>query len=222
MGMSQRLALFGLGITFSVGIALAAVQIFADFQSHKQEFAKSNQNIIDLITPSATRAVLVLDSELAQEIVNGLMQNDFITSAMIEDEAGNILAASEKQNIEEDHANWYQRFLGNRFVVYSAELSLNDTDRFVAGNVNYTIDKRSVYESFYQRSVTYLITDLFQSFALIGVLYFVFYYFFTRPVLRLADEMETINFYQPGSRRFTTASFVHPPSGFERFHREHR
>ena len=206
MGMSQRLALLGLGITFSVGIALASVQILADFQSHKHEFAKSNQNIIDLIAPSATRAVHVLDNELAAEIVSGLLQNDFVTSAKIQDEAGNVLAQLHKDGLAEVKANWYQKFFGERFTEYSSDLTLNNSDQYIAGQVSYTVDKQSVYDSFYQRSLTYLITDLFQSFTLIGVLYFVFFYFFTRPVLRLAGEMETINFYQPGSRRFSRSS----------------
>ncbi|BFM07590.1 putative bifunctional diguanylate cyclase/phosphodiesterase [Halioxenophilus aromaticivorans] len=206
MGMSQRLALLGLGITFSVGLVLAVVQILADFHNHNNEFAKTNQNIIGLIAPSATRAVHVLDNELAGEVINGLLHYDFISAAKIEDEAGNILAEAEKLPSDSANGHWYQQFIGDRYEEFSADLTLPNYEQYLAGKVSYTVDQNVVYNSFYQRSVTYLMTDLFQSFALIGVLYFVFFYFFTRPVLRLAEEMQSINFYQPGSRRFTRSS----------------
>jgi len=201
--MTQRLALLGLGITLGLGVVLSSFQIFGDFKRQKAEFAETNRNIIELISPAASRAVHVLDDELAAEVVTGLLQYDFVRSAKIVDEVGNNLAEIESDPHESHPSNWFSHLLGDHFATYSADLVLDNYDGYVAGSVSYTVDLQLVYDAFYQRSIRYLAKDLFQSFVLVGVLYLIFYYFFTRPVLRLAKEMETINFYKPGSRRFT-------------------
>lgn len=203
MRMTQRLALLGLGVTLGIGLILAVVQYVSDFQRYKKEFIATQNQIINLIKPSATRAVYVSDNTLAMEVVNGLLRYDFINSAQIEDLNGSVLASSMKPHQSEVRIRWVHGFVGEQFQDFSTELAYKSNFDEVIGRVVYRVDMIRVYDSLYKSSLTHLAGDIFLSLLLISALYIAFYFYFTRPVLRLAEEMKTINFYKPGSRRFT-------------------
>ncbi len=140
---------------------------------------------------------------MAAEVVAGLLQYNFVKSAQVVDEIGNILARAENPAIEQAEHFAISKILGERYHVYEADLVLDEYDGYVAGHVSYTVDLAFVYDALYERSLTYLASDMFRNFVLVGLLCFIFYSYFTRPILRLAKEMESINFYKPGSRRFS-------------------
>ncbi|WP_317929318.1 putative bifunctional diguanylate cyclase/phosphodiesterase [Halioxenophilus sp. WMMB6] len=194
-------------ITFGLGLLLGGIQIYWDFQRQQREFSKTNDYIIELVTPTAARAVHTLDSELAAEVVAGLLSYNFVKSVQVVDELGNVLAEAENSNDAPSKLLWMTELLGDRYQTYQADLVLNEYEGYQAGRVAYTVDLSIAYQSLYQRSITYLGSDLFRNFVLIGLLCVIFYSYFTRPILRLAREMESINFYKPGSRRFSLIKY---------------
>jgi hypothetical protein len=75
--LSFKLARTGVIIAFILGVGLSAAQVYIDYSNRFVELAAEVDRLLKVSAPTAERAVHLLDEELANEVVQGLMEYKF-------------------------------------------------------------------------------------------------------------------------------------------------
>ena len=198
-GISFRLAKVGVIIALLVGVFMSALQMYIDFQVQSTEINRLISRITEVSTPPAARAVHTLDNMLASEVTTGLMKYDFIIGVTIEDELGNELAASSKLR-PESKTVWFTRQFTDDLKIYASPLRIPGHED-VSGHIRFIADLDVAFQAFYQHSAVLISIGLIRSFFLVLFLFIAFYYLLTKPLIRIANELKSINPGSPGEQR---------------------
>ncbi len=200
--LSYKLARTGVIIAFLLGIVLSLGQIYLDYLDEEEQFDGAVNRSLDVAMKAATRAVHIIDEQLAEEVVSGLLEYDYIIQARIVDETGSAMATSEQKTIKVDTI--YKR-ISNKFsskaVHYERPLYLRQPNADQSGQLQVVVDKAVGLQSFFERSVTTFFSVLIRNMILVGLLYVVFYFQLTRPLTNLTTKLANIEPGEPGSKR---------------------
>ncbi|WP_370978952.1 putative bifunctional diguanylate cyclase/phosphodiesterase [Agaribacterium sp. ZY112] len=198
-GISFRLAKVGVILALMIGIVMSAVQIYIDYKSQLIQTEAMINRIIKVATPPAERAVYTLDSELADEVVTGLMQYDFIVEVALKDELGGVVASQKREAIS-SRTRWLTDLIQEQFVSFEAALSVSRHDSS-NGHISFVVDMDAAFARFYQLSAVVIGIGLIRSSVLVLLLFIVFYHLLTKPLIRIASEVKAINPGSPGEQR---------------------
>src|SRR5690606_28684446 len=157
---------------------------------------------IQVSTPPAARSVQTLDNELADEVVTGILHYGFIYKVEIVDEVGNILAQNSMQLLPSS-TRWLTEAITDSTRNYSAYLPIVGYNDGTSGSINFSVDMDAALAGFYNRSKLGLITDILRNTLLVSLLFIAFYITLTKPLLRIAREINNINPDRPGVQRLT-------------------
>ena len=119
--ISFRLARLAVLIALVLGLLLSVIQIARDFVGEKQSLEVRVERVLDVASRAATQAVNTLDTNLAEQVVGGLMSYEFFSGAILRDEFGNVLAKSERE-IAASKTRWLWRKMATNFREFSAPL----------------------------------------------------------------------------------------------------
>jgi len=201
-GISFQLAKIGIILAFVLSFLLSSVQLYLDFLNQEKELNTLIERVIQVATPPAVRAVSTLDDELSYEVVNGLLRYGFIYEVVIYDDTGNVLAQGSSTR-PEANTRWLTSKIIENTREYTANLVLPGYSDGTSGKIHFSVDMDLALEGFYNRSQTALMTGLLRNMFLVLLLFVVFYYTLTKPLVRLAREINTINPDHPGVNRLT-------------------
>ncbi len=204
-GISFRLAKVGVVVALLVGFVISAIQIYIDFHSESTQVNSLVSRIMAVSTPPAARAVHTLDNALAAEVATGLMQYDFIIAVSIQDELGKELAGSQK-NRQESKTLWLTRYFTEDLKVYEAPLGLQDVATS-SGKISFVVDMDAAYGDFYDHALIIISIGLIRSSILVILLFIAFYYLLTKPLIKIARDMQGINPGSPGEQRIAKPTY---------------
>ncbi|GHF22412.1 hypothetical protein GCM10017044_15790 [Kordiimonas sediminis] len=199
--LSFRLATTAVIIAFALGLVLSAVQVYLDYLDEGDLLEQKVIKSLSVADKAATRAVLILDTELAQEVVSGLMEYDYISEASILDDHGTVLAGRKR----ETEANpvrfgWVRMFIDD-LVPYSFGLTLPETMAEDPGSLHVVVDRAVGMQPFFSRAVTTFLSGFVRNFVLVMLLYFAFYRIVTKPLTDIVEKVARISPEQPGEQR---------------------
>lgn len=201
-GISFQLAKIGIILAFVLSFLLSSVQLYLDFLNQEKELKTLVDRVIQVATPPAVRSVSTLDDELSYEVVNGLLRYGFIYEVVIYDDTGNVLAqGSSTRPVAK--TRWLTSKITENTREYAANLLLPGYTDGTSGSMLFSVDMDLALEGFYNRSQTALMTGLLRNMFLVLLLFVVFYYTLTKPLVRLSREINNINPDQPGVNRLT-------------------
>ncbi|HSX85248.1 MAG TPA: diguanylate cyclase, partial [Cellvibrio sp.] len=175
---------------------------YLDFHNQQQELESLINRVIEVATPPAARSVQTLDDELSDEVVNGLLRYGFIYEVTITDELGNILAQGHSER-PSSTTRWMTEQLTESSKEYSADLMIAGYAEGTAGNIRFSVDMDQALAGFYARSELGLFTGVLRNMLLVLLLFFAFYFTLTKPLAKLAREINNINPDHPGVQRLT-------------------
>ena len=198
-GISFKLAKIGVVIALLVGLAMSALQMYIDFRLQSTEIDQLITRIVSVSTPPAARSVHILDDRLASEVVSGLMNYSFVISVAIEDELGNQLAAASKER-QMSSTLWLTKVLGEELKAFASPLHIPG-QQGVSGRLSFVVDMDSAYLPFYRSSAVLISLGLIRSFFLVFFLFIAFYFLLTKPLVKIANELKSINPGSPGEQR---------------------
>ena len=189
--LALRLARYTVVLAFMIGLLLSTLQVIGDYQNQESSIDQTINQILVVSGPPATRAVNTLDTTLAEEVVNGLLQYPFITRAQIKDELGKSLALSTN-----DHGSSKTRWLTKRISTESKSYEMKlQTPDYVGVGPGFLVLHVSMDEAlqpFFDRSLIVLMSGVARNVLLALVLMVLFYMALTRPLERLALQFLTI------------------------------
>ncbi|WP_262694767.1 sensor histidine kinase [Kordiimonas aquimaris] len=189
-------------IAFTVGFILSAGQVYLDYLEEGDVLDQKVQESLQVAEKAATRAVLILDSDLAQEVVSGLMVYDYVAEATIMDDLGSVLAGDRRDTKELGGTGTdYARVLIEDFSTHRHRLNLPDTMAERPGRLEVVIDRAVGLQPFFARATTTFMTGLVRNLLLVLLLYFAFHQGLTKPMAEMAREISDINPEKPGEKR---------------------
>lgn len=201
-GISFQLAKIGIILAFVLSFFMSSAQLYLDFHNQQQELESLINRVIEVATPPAARSVQTLDDELSDEVVNGLLRYGFIYEVTITDELGNILAQGRSER-PPSTTRWMTEQLTESSKEYSADLMIAGYAEGTAGNIRFSVDMDQALAGFYARSELGLFTGVLRNMLLVLLLFFAFYFTLTKPLAKLAREINNINPDHPGVQRLT-------------------
>ncbi len=181
-----------------LGLIFSAAQIASDLHTERQTLNLSIQRILNSLSAPATRAVFNVDAELAQNVVDSLLEYVPIHSATVIDDFDGILATRSKQ-VSSDEESYWSKLLVAPKEVYRLPLKLEDGGQPL-GEIQVTVDSRVIIGNFMQRSMLIVVFGLVRNFILAFMLAFVFHMTMTRPLVALAKRVSNTDPANPGDK----------------------
>ena len=200
--LSFKLARTAVIIAFVVGLILSAGQVYLDYLEEGDLLDQKVNKSLAVAQKAATRAVLILDSDLATEVVSGLMEYDYIAEAAILDDHGAVLSA-DQQDTSGFGTNSVRvaRQLITDISTYERKLELPDTMADQPGSLRVVVDRAVGLQPFFSRAVTTFMSGLVRNLLLVLLLYFAFHQGLTKSLVQIVEKISAINPEQPREQR---------------------
>lgn len=193
--LAVKQAIVAVAIGFIVSIALSALEVTIGFRREAGRLRETALHYIDASSHAAALAAYGIDPDLATRVATGLVQTGYFSEVRIYDDFGTPLAREGRDDgaVAPHIFMWFDRRLA------TVE---EKTLRYGSGNdeIGRIVTELSVapyVERF--RTLTYsaLIRHAAGSLLLILLLGYFFYLWITKPVLKLAREVESLDLSGP-------------------------
>jgi diguanylate cyclase (GGDEF)-like protein/PAS domain S-box-containing protein len=201
-GISFQLAKIGIILAFVLSFIMSTAQLYLDYHNQQKELTKLLNQVIEVAKPPAARSVATLDEELSEEVVSGLLKYDFIYEVVIADEQGNILSQASNRR-EPTTTRWFTQKIAEPTFERKADLEIPGYAEGTAGSIRFKVDMDRYLAGFYSRSYLNMFTGILRNMVLVMLLFIVFYFTLTKPLVKLAREINSINPDHPGVNRLT-------------------
>ena len=201
-GISFQLAKMGIILAFVLSFAMSFVQIYLDYHSQQKDLATFINQVIQVAQPPAARSVATLDEELAEEVVNGLLKYGFIYEVVIADEQSNVLYESSSPRPAAS-TRWLTEKISEPTREYKADLVIPGYAQGTAGSIRFKVDMDLWLASFYSRSYSNMYFGILRNMVFMLMLFVMFYFTLTKPLVKLSREINNINPDHPGVNRLT-------------------
>lgn len=185
-----------LGLAFWV--ISTAVQISADIPRARYSERVYVEQLMQMVSDSASDAAFALDREKAKLITDGLSRYPILKKVEIIDDFGSILAVSEQQvsGKQPGYINSIFQGPGERLV---AVLLYHGPEKRFVGQIEAHIDESSMVRILLSNARVALITGIFYIAILALVLLIFFYRTFTEPVQNIIRTVSEFDLSKPAS-----------------------
>ncbi|RED53582.1 PAS domain-containing sensor histidine kinase [Aestuariispira insulae] len=191
---------------FILGILLSSLQIAWDLRNEQEEINNTVNQVLGTVKASAAQAAYGLNNQLAQQVLNGLLEYRPVTSgaifARIDNEIIEKLASIDRSHPQSE-LQWLANILVPQRKHYQVEL-LNPDNGQVIGELQVSIDPNVVAESFLDRLLLVVLTTIIWTVVISVLLLVLFYFSLTRALLQTADSLSAIDPANPGKSQIPT------------------
>ena len=173
---------------FLIGVILSSGQIYLDYFSQKGELNELIDDVLITANRAAFHAAYNLDSNGAEQVSEGLVSNVSIVSAAIYDDRGGLLGSAEKPSTS--RSTPFKRWLFGE--PQTIEQLLHDPVIYPqsVGQLLVVVDPTLAADTFIRRSAVVFTSGILRNFALTICLISLFYFTFTRSILRASQPIQ--------------------------------
>lgn len=179
-------AIASVAIAFTIGSALAALQIYYDMLAEKQRIETLGANRLEPALDTLTLAAFRLDQTVASDVANGLLLEDSITRITVRDDFGDVLTEV-SQTRKRTPLLVFGFLFGREPIITSKNLTMK-AERLRVGTVELAVDPLIASRDFSRRTVTVLVVGLVKSLLLSLALMAYFYRTATQRINRLNER----------------------------------
>ena len=206
--LTHRLSFKQAKLTVMVGLILGTMlsllQIGIDYASENAAINREIQSLLEISHSPASRIAYNLDSELAQELLAGLLRSPAIIGATLTDSDDGVLASVQDQP-ESGRYRALSDFLFGSSRAFDERLYFNHMPELNMGVLHLDVDTYPFGSRFLHRAEVTLISGFARSIILTFILLGLFYVMLTQPLVRVIRELSNS---KPGDK-------VHCPPGHE-------
>ncbi|AMW34224.1 response regulator [Haematospirillum jordaniae] len=186
--LTLRQLRYTLAIALLLGLVLSAVQVARDYAQHNHNTNLSALRALDAFHYAGVQAAYTLDTDLANDVVRGLVADGPIVSARIISDLGDRLAAIEVAPDEESAL--YELLFDKPNVVRRDLTKVQPGGRIESiGVLEAEISPRRTAGPFLERAVLNLVSVLVQTVALAALLSLVYLHTTTRPLTQIVARL---------------------------------
>ncbi|NIB39140.1 response regulator [Pseudomaricurvus alkylphenolicus] len=187
--LSYRQAKNTVIVAFCIGLILSSAQIYLDYFSQQNEVRETVRNTLSTANRAAFHAAYNLDESAALQITQGLVSNQPIIAATIEDNFGNPLGSAESH--DEQSTPFDSHWLFGRPQLIEQDLRNNAEYEQSVGKLIVTIDPSLTAETFIRRSAVVFLSGIIRNFILAISIITVFYFTITRSILLASSTIRS-------------------------------
>ncbi len=195
-------------VGFVLGTLLSLLQIGIDYASENAAINREIYSLLEISHNPASRIAYNLDSELAQELVLGLLRSPAIIGAQLSDNDKSVLASVQDQP-ESGRYRALSDFLFGANRSFDDRLYFNHMPEQSVGVLHLEVDTYPFGSRFLHRAEVTLLSGFARSLILSGILLGLFYVMLTQPLVRVIRELSNS---KPGDPQ---PSRIHCPPGHE-------
>ncbi|MCH8135188.1 MAG: hypothetical protein IIB77_04320 [Proteobacteria bacterium] len=200
--LAVKLAVFTILVATVIGSMSSAIEIRNIFAKTSQEIIRSAEQLIELTLGAAAESVYQLDAEIAEDLLYGLMNNEFFVASAIHDELGNELASVSRPRSE---LTGMVGLIEIPLKEFRYDLPVRG-DQSLAGVFTATLDVQSGLAPFYDLAIMTGIAQIFQTIGLALLVFFIAMCLVKTTLSKLARELAGI---EPGSEDRLSVSDSH-------------
>lgn len=190
--LSFRQALNTVVLAILLGIGATAVEHIYYVEREREAIESQTRQVLGLVTAAAAKAAYVLDTELASEVLTGLLSYSPIYEARLNDEMGNQLAYRSSPRVE-SRSRWFSELLFGQEVHISVPLFFTVPNRRLGssqiGTLSVSVDTHSIAIRFLDRAGTSVVSSLVGNLLLGFLLLLLFHRMVTRPLMMIARDL---------------------------------
>lgn len=186
--LTLRQLRYTLAIALLLGLVLSAIQVARDYGQHNHNTNLSALRALDAFHYAGVQAAYTLDTDLANDVVRGLVADGPIVSARIISDLGDRLAAIEVAPDEESAL--YELLFDKPNVVRRDLTKVQPGGRVESiGVLEAEISPRRTAGPFLERAALNLVSVLVQTVALAALLSLVYLHTTTRPLTQIVARL---------------------------------
>ena len=195
-GISFKLARVAVVLALILGLILSILQVARDYSDERGNLDATVEQILRVATAPARRAAFELNTELAGEVLAGLLEYPFVSQAAIVDNSMGVVA-SENRTLDEPEHFWANLELLEKEVQYSVELTgfatQSGAEARPFGRLDVTVNQVVALGPFFRRATFVVISGVVRSLLLAALLLIVFHYLIGRSLIQLVESVNRIN-----------------------------
>lgn len=189
--LSIKLARSSVYVAFLIGLLLSSLQVLVDYHDQEVLIDQTIEQIMVAARPPAIRAVNTLDKRLAREVVEGLLNYNFIEQASIEDELSEQLALV-TASFRPSKTEWLTGYFTSTTKTYQTLLKHPGNPALKPGIMTLRINMDSALAPFYDRSQLIFFSGFARNFILSFLLFVLFYFVLAKPLKKLALQFSAV------------------------------
>jgi len=188
--LSYQQAKWALMLVLFVGVIVSVAQIAIDWQHEQKNVDARIEGVMSILKDPAVQAAYSLDRQLAVQVISGLMKEDAIFEAELQDDLGGVIA---RQRVEpsNDYFDWLTELLVGRILLFSTPLFVEPNLR--VGQINVWVDGATITSDFLSRSIRVLLFGLARNLVLGITLLGLFYTLTSRPLSQITHQLKRLN-----------------------------
>lgn len=198
--LSRRLARSTVTLAALIGGLIGFIQILLDYADERSVFDREIQAAIAISEVPAVQIAYNIDTRLAGELLQGLLQHPAIVRAEIADGDGHVLALREKA-FAEGRFRAINDWLFGREHTYTIPLVVPELPDSRLGRLHIVADTYPAGTQFLQRSGVNLLSIVMMCLVLSLALFVVFYLLLTKPLLSVIASTRSVDPERPEKAR---------------------
>lgn len=186
-------------VALSSGILVSTVQVALDAKRVSTELERQATQTMAMVRDAATQAVFSIDDTLAQQVVDGLFALEPIHLARISHPDGDPLGSRLRPLQDRAFRPITDPIFGS-IREYRESLHRSTSPDTVYGYLEVHYDTAPIAESWLSRALVTFGSGIALALILGVVLFFVFYWLMTRPLLRIVQSVRKVDPDRPDDR----------------------
>ncbi|WP_257285042.1 bifunctional diguanylate cyclase/phosphodiesterase [Endozoicomonas sp. SESOKO1] len=183
-----------------LGVFLSLVQVFLDARLSNADIDRKAREMLAMIHDPASKAAYRLDTDMGQEVLNGLLEMKSVQVAAIRlDDTSNL--AMVERPIFASRYRLLSDYIFDPIRVYRRPLYGNESEKEHFGELILSIDTAYEGKAFIQRSVVVVFAGIIRAIAMALLMYLICTTLLTRPLNRLIRHLSSINPEEPGQQQ---------------------
>lgn len=200
--LGYRILRWVLSIALVSGVVLSASQIVIDANRVSNDLDRQAQQTMALVRDAATQAVFSIDEELAQQVVDGLFEQQTVRFAQISHPDGQPLGERQRPLTQAPFRPLTDTIFQS-VRIYRIELSRPQTPTTIYGYLEMHYDTGPTAESWLDRAMLTFGSGLARAIILALVLFMVYHLLLTKPLLKIIDSLTQVDPDHPDTRLIT-------------------
>ncbi|MBW7470411.1 EAL domain-containing protein [Marinobacter sp. M216] len=191
------------------GVLVSTVQVILDARRVSMDLDSQADQTISMVRDAATQAVFSIDSELAQQVVDGLFAREAVRMARIAHPDGEALG-NRNRPLQQTTFRPVTDPIFEPERLYRTPLVRDGDPNTVYGYLEVHYDTAPAAKTWLNRATVTFASGVATALILGMVLYFVFHLLLTRPLLRIVRSVKQVDPEHPDDRLVTI------PAGHQR------
>lgn len=199
--ISVRLATVGLVVALISSVASSVFQLTSDLRTHSLLVNQELERIVEATTFPAKNAIYTYDLELGSEIVDSLLLNEFVVTAGLYDEYGDVIAEGSNPEPPKYALPYLKAWIGDPIQEKFDYIELDPKQPEKLGLLKLTYNAHVPYRDLMQATWMRQIFNFIEVAMLTALLIYVFNRVLTRPLSDLSSKLQTIDIENSKGKR---------------------